>query len=67
MSKQLKSKINEECKKAVALRKLSYECGFEKGQALREQQQVHYDKFLFFKNLQNAMNKKANNQEKDHH
>lgn len=49
--------IKEECYKSKKLRQLSCECGFEKGEKLREQQDKHYKKFLFLKNLSKEMEK----------
>lgn len=62
----LRDKIYEECNKARTLSELQQKVdnSFEISKRIDEEQQKHWDKFIFFKNLSNAYekNKKRNNE-----
>ena len=56
--KIVREKINEERIKSVKLREIAFDMkDYNQQIEIRKEQQKHYDKFLFFKNLSKAMNK----------
>lgn len=54
-------KINEECRRSVGLSSQYFIEELKDKTELRKQQQEHYDKFLFFKQLNKAMGKDKEN------
>lgn len=53
----IREKINEERIKSISLRNIALGEKLEIAKEIREEQQKHYDKFLFFKNLNKALEK----------
>ena len=55
--KAIREKINEERIKSIKIKECSFDGKFNKNIENQKEQQKHYEKFLFFKNLSKAMNK----------
>ena len=57
--KAIREKMNEERIKSAKLRGQAFDENIKSSKIneIRKEQQKHYDKFLFFKNLSKAMNK----------
>lgn len=55
--KVIKDKINEELIKSKKLREYAFDTSFKNSFKVRQEQDVAYKKFLFFKNLNKAVEK----------
>lgn len=53
----IKDKINQEKIISKSLRENSFDLGYEKSKEIREIQNEHYKKFIFFKELNKAIEK----------
>ncbi len=57
--KSLNEKINEERIKSQKLRESAWETEFHRCQEIRKEQQKHWQKFLFLKELRKALEKEG--------
>lgn len=57
----IRDKIDEERRKAVKLSSLAIDQKFDDNLRLRQEQDKHYKKMIFFKNLNKAMEKRNKN------
>jgi len=55
--KNLNQMINDACIKSKAMRRTSWELGYDDAVALRKQQDEVYKKWLFLKNMKKAIEK----------
>lgn len=58
--KNLNEKINDELKKSRELQQIALGANvdYKKGQEIKKEQDKHFNKWLFFKNLKGAITKK---------
>ena len=55
--KNLNQMINDACMKSKAMRKTSWELGYDDAMALRKQQNEVYKRWLFLKNMKKVIEK----------
>lgn len=55
MKTELRKKVNKLCESSIALRRLARNSGYVKGEKIRQEQDKVYNKYLFYKNMLEAM------------